>query len=666
MSARHGWFTASVLLLITATPFCVAQDIERGPVLLADSFDRFGEPTSDLGDLPQGGKLWGKRLGARDGTPIEGLVRGRNGELVIGYSSGNRPCDCGVYVEDFAIADAVISLTVGPSHMKDRPHTACISYRAADPQAAAGGYEKRAYHVELTGDWSGVRDVVLRYGPERLAVADIAQARSREASHQVRVAFAGCHHQVWLDGNKAIDFWETEGGRNAAGHVGFGGWYSIGSFDDFELGEAEPTGVLPTIDTSGGRIAPLMFRGRPFFVLGTYDPPGEDDLAEWRQAGGNAVIVAVMRQTESPEQRQAKLRELADWGAERDVAMVYYPLIDFYSRDGDQTVPTRPEEIQAKTELLEEMLAITSQHPQTLGYWTFDEIENHLYKAYGDWDKKKDQGLAQWIAGAMSWTYDALKARDPDAYVMPTIAWWTTYKDLAPLYDVNVPNQYPTKLEDEPLRGPLYQVAYDAVCAADAIRATGRTSFVYMPGIFDTIMEPWRAPTRRELRYLYFAPITQGAMGILAWRLGRCSMDYRRAVVYPLMRDVKRFIPWLLGEWRDEKVTSNCDVATAAYLKKLPKRVREVAGEEDAGTTQTDAVPDCSHMLRRRPNNSYLLLAVNNRVEPLNVVFTISDMRKLPGHALEMLDYRRVAIRDGQIEDTLEPFGVRAYVFEPD
>ena len=87
-------------------------------------------------------------------------------------------------------------------------------------------------------------------------------------------------------------------------------------------------------------------------------------------------------------------------------------------------------------------------HPQTLGYWAFGEPENALYRAYAAWDQKKDQGLAEWIAEGMKWTYETLKSGDPDAYVMPTIAWWTTYEVLAPLYDVNAPNEYPTLTKD--------------------------------------------------------------------------------------------------------------------------------------------------------------------------------------------------------------------------
>ena len=80
---------------------------------------------------------------------------------------------------------------------------------------------------------------------------------------------------------------------------------------------------------------------------------------------------------------------------------------------GEQVIPTRPEEIGPKAELVREMLAVTADHPQTLGYWTFDEIENHLYKAYEAWEEEKDAGLAEWIARTMGWTYEVFRAGDP-------------------------------------------------------------------------------------------------------------------------------------------------------------------------------------------------------------------------------------------------------------
>jgi len=636
----------------------------QGKRLLSDDFDRFDKAEVVLGALPEGGHRWAKRVPEHN----PGLVCGSSGRLRIGYHSGrsHAPHDTGVYVAGFTVADAVIRLKVGPSLMRARAHRAFIGYRGRSGDGAAGGQQKHAYHLELRNDWSGSRDVVLRYGREMLAAADVAASRDLRDVHEVRVAFAGDRHQAWVDGKQVIDYWEIEPGRNGPGYVGFGGAYSIGMFDDFAVFEARLTvSARQALKVPGG-ISPLVFQGRPFFINGTYNRPAEEDLEEWLGAGGNTFVVGVGC-PETPEQTQRmteSLRASAAWATKHNLAALYLPG-GLYSRQGKLWTVTQPEDLPAKKRFLEQMLAVTAGHPQTLGYWTFDEPENALYRAYADWKQKKDQGLAEWIAEGMKWTYETLKAGDPDAYVMPTIAWWTTYEGLAPLYDVNVPNEYPTLVKDAPLTGPLYNVVHDAAKAADAVRATGRTSFVYMPGIFDRMPGRWRAATLRELRYTYFAPLTQGSMGVLSWRLGYCSMLYRRTVVYPVIRELDRLKPWLLGERCSEKVISDHDTATAEYLRKLPKRVRTVVDEETVEKVEVDSVPDCSYILRRRPSNSFLLLAVSNRKEPIQVTFTLSGIDGLPDRALEHLEYRGVPIQEGRIVDTFEPFAVRAYVIEP-
>ncbi len=659
---RALWQLGGACALLLAVAAC-ARDITAGKPLAADDFTRFTGTAPVLGTVPEGGQAWGKRTPVKDGVPMDSAIYGSRGALVVGYASGVAPFDTGVSVAGLTIADAVISLTVGPSYMHDRGNHAFVSYRAGTSAAAAGGRQPGAYHVEVAGDWSGSRDVILRYGGSILAAGEVADKRVPTDSHRVRVACAGDRHQVWVDDRKVIDYWEIDGGRTGAGYVGFGGFYSIGGFDDFTLSEAVPGAPRPPIN-AGGR-GPLIFQGRPFFAIGTYNPPDDEDLGEWLGAGCNTTVLSVLDARASVAARAAGIRQAAEWAAQSDVAAVYFPGVDFYSRQNDKPTVTRPDDIPPRVALLKEMLAITAGHPQTLGYCTFDEPENVLYPAYREWDKQKDQGLAQWIAGGMGWTFDTLKAGDPDGYVMPIVAWWTTYQDMAPLYDVNVPNHYPTLQQDAPLQGALYEVVLDAALAADAARATKRVGFVYMPGIFDTMPGRWRAATLRELRYTCFAPVTQGALGVLPWRLGYCSMAYRRAVVYPVMREVSRLRPWLLGQWCDEQATSDHDSATVDYLRKLPRRVRMVEGEEKGETVASDVVPDCSHCLRRRPDNSYLLLAVNNRKEPLQVTFTLRDISNLPATALDQIEYARVALADGQIKDTLEPFAVRAYLIEP-
>lgn len=198
-----------------------------------------------------------------------------------------------------------------------------------------------------------------------------------------------------------------------------------------------------------------------------------------------------------------------------------------------------------------------------------------------------------------------------------------------------------------------------------SVEFVGRTGFVYMQGIFDQMPGEWRAATLQELQYLYFAPITQGAMGVMSWRLGYCSLPYRRTVVYSAMDQLHQLTPWLLSEWCNEKVLSDHDQSTVAYLKNFPSCVRTVPGERLAPMAQVHGVPDCSHILRRGPSGSYLLLAVNNRKDAITVTFSLSDIPGLPGEAVDAFESRPVAINGCCIKGRFKSFGVHAYIIEP-
>lgn len=648
------------LTALFALSIATAQNLRPGRVVLKDNFNRLTASAPDFGTVPGTAYNWVKRVPVVNGKPLETLITASNGAVDIRYSSGNNPHDTGLAVDGFKVADAVISLVVGPTTMAGRAHGASLSYRAATVQAAAGAVQPNAYHVELAEDWSGSRDVLLRYGTETLAVADVAPVHSQTDSYRVRVAFVGDHHQVWLDGQRVIDYWESAMGRTTAGYVGFGGFYSAGTFDDFVVSEVRVGEEART--AADGQLRPLLFQGRPFFVLGTFDPPSKEMLPEWLAAGCNATLFHVAEAKLTAAQRRQQIEDDIAWARPHNIALIWYPIVDFYSHQDDKVLPARPADIPAKAAVLKEMLAVTAKNRQTFGYWTFDEPENHLYPAYKDWEQKKDQGLSEWMSTSFQWVYDTLKAADPTAYVMPTLGWWTTYEPAAAMYDVNVPNEYPQR--GAPLTDDLYNAVYDAAKAADAVRAKGRTGFVYMPPCYDIIAESYRGATVREFRYLCFGPLTQGAQGLLPWRLNRATPAYQRTVIYPVYREINPLIPWLLGEVMEGKVSSDADQPTVDYLKQLPVRVKTLPGET-IEKEEVAGVPDCSYILRRRPDNTYLLIAVSNRREPQTVTFTLKDLGELPATAQETIEYAQTPIVNGQIKEAFEPFGVRAWVIAP-
>ena len=132
------------------------------------------------------------------------------------------------------------------------------------------------------------------------------------------------------------------------------------------------------------------------------------------------------------------------------------------------------------------------------------------------------------------------------------------------------------------------------------------------------------------------------------------------------MKEVDNLKEYFLGEWHDELVTSDRDTASVDYLKKFKTRIRLVEDQEDGVMEKVEnAVPDVSYCLRKHPDGSYLLLAVNNMREAVTVNFTIN----LPGLPNSMYDNINkscvVGIKGCKAQVKFEPFGVHAFIIKP-
>jgi lysophospholipase L1-like esterase len=420
-------------------------------------------------------------------------------------------------------------------------------------------------------------------------------------------------------------------------------------------------------------VAACRFKGKPIFPIGTWTAIDNGKIEqEWLDAGCNFIVYTNIRkgfgsadQGKSNEAAQKNLEALRDTPEYRDVAVVLALETELITCDR-ALIP--PAQLPGYIAELNAVLANTAKYPNVLGY-TFDEPENTLYESFGKLKNTQGQSLAQWMNRELKWTYDTIKQKCPDTYVMPTLAWWNSYMDTPDLYDVLMINTYPVAEKGKLYSGNFYDVVYDTALAVDAVRARGKTSVIFIPPVFDNLKwPPWgngRAPSYEEQRYMCFAPIATGAMGIAGWVLYRATPEYRKAVIYPVFREVKRFVPWFLGEWHDEKVTSDHDIASVDYLKQFPERVMLLPGEKVDRTNgkKTAGVPDCSHALRyRSDNNSYLLLAVNNRKEPVTVNFKLDI--PVPKKITEALQLREVNLSNGTLTDKFGPFDVHAYIIE--
>ena len=438
-------------------------------------------------------------------------------------------------------------------------------------------------------------------------------------------------------------------------------------------------------------LPPVMFQGKPFFPLGCFDgcdiPRTEFGLDPGLfEAGGNTLIVGDLGLPGHKwyeKYRQPVLFKRLEYAANspeyRDLAFIVgidcVLLWDGSESEkpglGGYFKPLAPEQIAERSKFLAEDLRRLAKCPNILGY-TVDEPENILWPYFKkhraeDWEKYKEMSLSKLIIDTSAWARDLIRKEHPGAKFMPIIAWWTSYQHMADFYDVNIPNEYPgAKVGAPEFDGGFYAVNYDAALAVAAARqhGGGRT-VVYMPAMFqrEPMKRADRSMTLREQRYCCFAPLTRGAMGIFGWRQARCDADYRDNVVYPVLSEISELKDYFLGEWFDELVSSDHDTASVDYLRKFKEVSRMMEGEKDGEVKETKfAVPDVSYCLRRNPaDGTYLLLAVNNRKEPVTVNFLV----KIPGLAPVArchIDRHQVRIKDGIFTDRFDPFDVHAYI----
>ena len=448
-------------------------------------------------------------------------------------------------------------------------------------------------------------------------------------------------------------------------------------------------------------IPPLKFKGKPFFPLGSYDVFRVREGAQlgsiderFIEAGGNFVDLHGIYLPEDMAETQAYKDTYHRTGQP-----ALYAALDKMKNDprfaniaiqinigpnvaydasqsewvGMNTIlkPLSGEKLERHKKVLSDAVAKLSTYPNIIGY-TFDEPENCVWKYYSatrkkEWEKFKDKDLAECMLKWMMWMRPVIKENHPGALIIPVLGWWTTYEQMAPFYDVLIANTYQgAKVGAPEFSADLFVVNYDAACQVAAVRAAGNgKSAIFMPAMYD-ILPGARGNTIHEQLYVMFAPITRGVMGIHGWRLQRCSDEYRKFIIYPAMKEVDKLKEYFLGEWHDDLISSDRDTASVDYLKKFKTRIRLVEDQEDGVMEKVDnAVPDVSYCLRKHPDGSYLLLAVNNMREPITVNFTIN----LPGLPNSMYDNINkscvVGIKGRKAQVKFEPFGVHAFIIKP-
>jgi hypothetical protein len=440
-------------------------------------------------------------------------------------------------------------------------------------------------------------------------------------------------------------------------------------------------------------LPPVMFKGKPFFPLGAFDPASHKQIdSDFFQSGANMMVVGnICFNPESPWYNKGgqpalfvNLKRYGNNPRFKDFAFIVGLRKDILMDLGNrkryvgnrENKILRGDVLEKHKRVLAETVKRLSKYPDIIGYNVFAP-ENIYYHAYirknkGAWEKTKDAGLARAMIKDMGWFVPVIRKEHPNALLMPVIAWYTTYKELGFLYDVNMPNSFPSRKAGEPeFAADLHKVNYDAACAVSAARRLGGgRTVVYMPRFADINKShdyTFMPYSLKEQRYVCFAPLTRGAMGIFGWTLRRTTRKQRNNVVYPVMREVRSLADFFLGSWHDELVTSSHDTASVNYLKRYVKpgsTVKDAKGKDDNNLVETgDLVPDVSYCLRKHSDGRYLLLAVNNRRENLDRVDFRIELTNLPCEISDVLNKHSVKIDGKNFHDNFGPFEVRAYVF---
>ena len=434
-------------------------------------------------------------------------------------------------------------------------------------------------------------------------------------------------------------------------------------------------------------LPPVKFKGKAFFPIGVYDlapfnTPGHRRLGsidpKLYEIGVN---IAFFGNLSTPDNKMYPGYTHIVKGFERakkdprfkDLALIINWAEGIHCLE-DQTMPGkakrkyRPltaQERKDREKFIAEAFSYFAKQDNVIGY-SMDEPENTFTNYFRTNHPKSElnAGIGPALVEYTYWLKELIDKHHPGALQMPIIAWWGTYKDVSPIYEVLIANQYPKHPDvNNPVEftAPLYEVNFDAARAVTAARVANKP-MIYMPPSYDRLPR-WSKHSFKEMRYMLFAPITRGAMGIMTWRLNRCSQEYRDNVLYPAIKELSQFKDFYLGSWHDELVSSNHDAATVDYLKKFAAR-DELLADVKVGKkiVVKDFVPDVSYCLRRTADNRWMLLVVNNRKEALKNVALTVDM-PMPSAVKDELAGKTVKVKGKVISDDLAPFDVKVYIW---
>ena len=414
---------------------------------------------------------------------------------------------------------------------------------------------------------------------------------------------------------------------------------------------------------------PLQYKGKDIFILGNWDLRWGTDKNDHginpflQQAGANCYFRHL--RLSKPEELKKEMEIIKWFNRHRpEITIVVGLDLQFILKNAGEKkfIPVPANELPERRASFRKVLTELSKLDNVIGYYV-DELENRLHGTYGEWkktqklaDTEMDIGLTRYMETAIAWITEDIKTYHPGAYFMPVQAWWTTYDQSDKLYDVLVANQYPskTRLQSDT---DMYSVAYDAQKAAEAVKKLNKQCFIYCPAGFDILGSQWENTKYDidDIRYMWFMPITYGAQGIMGWRMFRCSDQFAKTIILPVINEISALTPWFLGERMDKQIKCSNEGWTEY---KVRRRSRMMGSEDEEFDIRK--VKTITYILRRNPaDQSILMLAANNSSREESALFTLKDLSC--NYALDLSNGQRMGFK-GNIRVKFAPFSVRAYL----
>ena len=364
----------------------------------------------------------------------------------------------------------------------------------------------------------------------------------------------------------------------------------------------------------------LQVGGQPYFPLGWYDSRGFGSsaaamagYAEYPSAGMNTVLFAY-----GSWSNQGPAITSALEGASANGLKLMFEI----DRNVLQQQPGYP------ISLIDEQVDLAKSHPALLGYYLIDEPE---------W-----QGVN---VATLQDRYAQVKNRDAVHPIFVAHSHTTSYlsSEPPPYMDVLMSDTYMVHRVFPEFGDELWVVAQHARIMAQQSESQGKQAYINIVQAHssDPTYTGFRPPTFGEQRYISYAPIVQGARGLLWWMHYYTTQDYRTNVVGPIASEIESLVPAIISNSTAVSVSSDRD-----------------------GQSTHGVVGDISYLFGQDETGGYLI-AVNNTASAFSVQFTLEGDWLLD-IAPVLSESRTVTLQDlgsdtRKFTDSFGPFDVNVY-----